>query len=444
MFWMDKKIFTILFVSLFSRVFYTLFTHPLWWDGAVYLSMGKYLFSLGSIGFWEPIRPLAWVTMLGFGWFVGLDPIIWGYFLTTIFSLGIIYLTYLIGKELFNEQVGLYSSILISFTWIFFFFNVRLYTEIPSVFFGLVGLYFLIKRRDFISGIFLGLAFLTKFPQGLLLVGFMILLFPSFKRMFYLLLGFILITIPYFTFNFILYGSPIEVILFASEFVRNAGIWIFQESWYYYFVELFKENFLFVFAIVGICLLLKRRKYVLVVLFSLFFAYFSYFPHKELRFAILFLPYLAILASYGYYKLINHKVLFISLVLLLFLFHFHFEEPVYNDYFTILDGVEEVVLITHPQVGYGLDTVPELVYFPWFNTSQSLYWLEYIQSSSPKYVSLDTCEGGFICPPGELACEMNQAKIIGYLENNYERIFYSDRDRCEYLVYISKTAIKSS
>ena len=125
---MNKKIFLVLAFSLIARIIYLIYDQSIWWDAAVYLSMGKFIFSSGALGFWEPIRPLLWPFILGYGWWIGINPVIWGHIFSTLFSLGIIYLVYLIGKKLYNEEAGILSSILISFTWIFFFFNARLYT----------------------------------------------------------------------------------------------------------------------------------------------------------------------------------------------------------------------------------------------------------------------------------------------------------------------------
>jgi len=128
---MDRKIFTVLVLSLVARVFYFIQSHELWWDAAVYLSMGKYISSLGAVGFWEPIRPLLWPFVLSYAQFFTIDPVLWGHIWTTAFSLGIIYFTYRIALHLFDQRIALMSSILLSFTWVFLFFNVRLYTEIP-------------------------------------------------------------------------------------------------------------------------------------------------------------------------------------------------------------------------------------------------------------------------------------------------------------------------
>src|SRR3989344_1748702 len=56
------------------------------WDSAVYVGMGKYLFSHGQAGLWEPIRPLTLPIILGFFWKIGLNPLISGEIFILLFS----------------------------------------------------------------------------------------------------------------------------------------------------------------------------------------------------------------------------------------------------------------------------------------------------------------------------------------------------------------------
>ncbi|MEK6876668.1 MAG: hypothetical protein AABX63_04600, partial [Nanoarchaeota archaeon] len=51
-------------VSLFAAA-------DIWWDSAVYLGMGKYIYSSGDSGLWEASRPLVWPLILGFFWKIG-------------------------------------------------------------------------------------------------------------------------------------------------------------------------------------------------------------------------------------------------------------------------------------------------------------------------------------------------------------------------------------
>ena len=154
---MDRKIATVLIISLITRLIYLFLDKNIWWDAAVYLAMGEHIASLGQLGFWEPIRPLLWPFLLSYAYILNIHPVLWASILSTCFSLGCIYLTYEIAKRLFNDRTALLSSLLLSFTWTFFFFNARLYTEIPAVFFALCAYWYFLKEKHFLSMTMAGL-----------------------------------------------------------------------------------------------------------------------------------------------------------------------------------------------------------------------------------------------------------------------------------------------
>jgi hypothetical protein len=433
---MNKKLLSVLIISLLARIFYFIYSHPIWWDAAVYLSMAKYIFTLGNLGLWEPIRPLLWPLLLGLGFVSNINIIIWAYILTTICSIGIIYLVFEIAKKLYGEKVALLSAILVSLTWILFYFNVRMYTEIPSLFFALLALYFFLKEKPFLVGAFTALAFLTKFPQGIILIVFTLLYIKSFKKLSKLYLPFILITLPYFILNFYLYGSFINNLLLASEVVANAGLWIFQQPWYFYPLELFKQNILYLFAIPGIYFAIKKKHYALLLPLVLFLIYFTQMPHKEIRFAILFIPYLAILASNAYYRYFTETKVFILIILVIFTINFQVDSANENSFFSFLEeDIQGEILVTHPLTAYYLGTDSTPMYFPWFNSEQASFWLNYIQEENPEYITLDTCEGGFLCPPDEETCKTKQEEIFDYLDDNYDLEYYKESGICEYFIY---------
>ena len=73
------------------------------WDSAVYAGMGKYIFSDGQFGLWEPIRPLTLPIILGFFWKIGLNPLIAGEIFILLISVGVIILTYILSNNLFDS-----------------------------------------------------------------------------------------------------------------------------------------------------------------------------------------------------------------------------------------------------------------------------------------------------------------------------------------------------
>jgi 4-amino-4-deoxy-L-arabinose transferase-like glycosyltransferase len=433
---MNKKIFLVLIFALITRIIYFVYDPSIWWDAAVYLSMGKFIFSSGALGFWEPIRPLFWPFVLGYGWWIGINPIIWGHIFSTLFSLGIIYLVYLIGKKIYNEEVGLLSSILISFTWIFFFFNARLYTEIPAVFFMLLGFYCYLNERNILTGLFLGLAVMSKFPAGLLFLLLFLFSIKNIKKLLDLSFGFSIFIVPYLAFNYFYYGNPFSIILFAQEFLQHAGIWIFKEPWWYYLWEILKQNVLYLFAMFGIYFAIRKKEYLLTTIVISFLFYFSFMAHKEIRFAILFLPFLAILAALGFLRTLKIKNSFMIITILIFIVSWNVPQITEHNYFHFFEDQElqGELLIVHPLVGYNAEKAT-LMYYPWFNSTQAEYWLDYIQKNPVEFVALDNCEGGFLCNPSDNECENKKAEIYSFLEANFEKVLDEKQGICEYKIY---------
>ena len=85
------KVFLIIFLLFIVVKIFSLFvSHDIWWDSSVYLGIGKYIYSSGEAGLWEPSRPLVWPLMLGFFWEMGY--VFFGKLLVVFFSLFFQYL----------------------------------------------------------------------------------------------------------------------------------------------------------------------------------------------------------------------------------------------------------------------------------------------------------------------------------------------------------------
>ena len=180
---MNKKICIIILFFFFIKLFTLSYYNVVWWDSAVYIGMGKYIFSLGSSGLWESSRPILWPLILGLLWKSGLNPILSGRIAEIIFGSLCVLLTYLIGKKLFNEKTALLASVFLALSPTFFFFNGIMLTEAVSTFFVLLGVFFLIEKKHLISGIFFGMAFMARFLQIFVFLSVILiyLLYPDKK-----------------------------------------------------------------------------------------------------------------------------------------------------------------------------------------------------------------------------------------------------------------------
>jgi len=304
----------------------------LYWDEAVYLSIGKYIYSAGSSGFFEIIRPLGLPLVLGWFWLLKLDYILFSKIFMIIISLGYILTAYFLSAKLFNKKIGILTVTLLIVTPVFFGFSSLILTGVPAAMFILLAIYFFMQKNNlFLSGLFTALAFLFRFPAGLVLVvvcAGLILQYIQEKKKQILQLAkrnaiyvgsFVLFTLPYIIFNYIKYHnvtSELNHALFRPWIMGiwhqgNPAGWVGSglSSVLYYPIQLFLQNIFFIFVIVAIVFWIKNKNYrnyrfnTILIALVLFLVYFSYISNKQIRFSILFLPFLAMLSAYGVLEL---------------------------------------------------------------------------------------------------------------------------------------------
>jgi hypothetical protein len=322
---------TLIFMLYFAVKLYQLTRlHFLIWDEAVYVSMGKWLFSGGHLGLYEIIRPIAFPLVLGAVWRLGLPVVVVGEALQILFGAGIIWLTYSLGKTIFNRQTGIVAALIVSITPVFFLYSNYLLVDTTSTFFVLLAMHFFLKQKYFLSGIIAGIAFLTRFPQGLILVvllsalGLMLVTqrnLRTIKHGLSLTAGFVLVCIPFFIFNYFVNRFETSavnaifrpmILAFSHQsnpFEAIAGGGLYQTL--YYFIVLISQNWMLALFLIGLLIVLLRGLYkkqgvqLLLVWLGIYIAYYSYIVNKQERFANAFLPGLCILAGYGAYWLYN-------------------------------------------------------------------------------------------------------------------------------------------
>ncbi|MCM2325698.1 MAG: glycosyltransferase family 39 protein, partial [Candidatus Woesearchaeota archaeon] len=166
-----KKIFLV--VAAFVMLKLILPIHEIWWDEAVYIGMGKYLYSFGTVGLWEFFRPIGLPMILGLLWKIS-DVILLSKILPLVFSIAYIFLTYHTARRIFDEKTALVASLLVILTPIFFYFSSHALTEIPSCLFALIAVNFYLDKRHLMTGIFAGVSFMFRFPGGILLIGILL------------------------------------------------------------------------------------------------------------------------------------------------------------------------------------------------------------------------------------------------------------------------------
>lgn len=446
---------------LFFRKF-----HP-WWDFGVYLGMGKFMFSLGSSGLWEPIRPVLWPAFLGLLWRAGLDPVAYGRLAGILFSAGITLLVYVIAMREYGRLAAVFAGAISAFSSITFFMSLRLYTEVPSAFLLLLSFYLAARQREFISGLMLAFAVLMKFTS----IVFAAALLLSFlggktrvRRLLYFSAGSGLILVPFMALNQAFYGNFLYPFTEASSIIGSVvGCNVIHyQSWWFYLVRLPLDNIFLIFAIFGGYRAAASRKpfrLSLLAAFLLPFIYFTSLSCRLERYMVVFIPFAAILAGDGLcavmkkMKLEGYVVAIASITLLVsvsaaFSMAYYESNDIYDEnskslfYYRYLQGKnsEGEIWTSNPLHAVYSGSRLYGLYYPVYDGSRSAWFLSYLMRNSSKveYVFLDNCGGGIICRSDDSACIRNLQETIEWLDSNMEPAFKGQSGRCYYLAYRRK------
>ncbi len=461
-----RPILTILFVSLLIRLVYLYFNHPLWWDSHVYVGMGKYIFSNGQIGIWESFRPLVHPIILGTFWYFRLDPVIVGKILDLVFSLTSIYLVHLLGKQVFNKKTGLIAAGIFSLTPLFIMYTGLILTEPLAITLGLWGTYLFLKGNKwglFFAGILLSLSFQTKFPQGIIFAGIILIMLlkkekiiDKIKTLSAISTGFIITTVPYMIFNYFRYPNILEPFISGAQIVTTST-WIYGAGKLYYLNNFFLSNWIYLFFFGYFYYFFKEKNWknqqhnVLVLISILFLLYFSFHvPRKEIRYLTTTLPFFTILMSYTITK-IYHKLktapspfmrpkAFIIICVILLAVHV----PVSITFETTPTFEKEIqqTIEKYQLQGTILTTDPSFVSFseqPIVILSAGMqYGPKIYQQQQGKYELIYINDCDLLCAPGDNACEKEKETFLQqvYVENTIE--FQKIVKNCTYIIGIPK------
>ncbi|MFC1696704.1 hypothetical protein ACFL1H_00065, partial [Nanoarchaeota archaeon] len=289
------------------------------------------------------------------------------------------------------------------------------------------------------------------------------------NKLLFLIIGFLIPTTIFLIFNYFKYHDILLPFKSATYIIRNAGTWIFTKPWYFYFENIFLENYFYIFFILGffvlIILLIKSykknqfhnesviNKLSILVIIILGLTYFIWLPHKEMRFMILLLPFLAIVTALGISTIINKlkrinkisSIIFTIIMILLLIFPiikcFNInEQPIDNqEYVKYLHDKSPMgeILVGYPTINLYINKNVHLIYFPVYNSTLAEYYTNYILINKDKieYFFFDTCLGGTICPPHDTNCHPQTQKLIETLDNNYNLTYFKQIGSCNYYIY---------
>ncbi|MCD6215632.1 MAG: glycosyltransferase family 39 protein [Candidatus Aenigmarchaeota archaeon] len=469
----NPKLILLVFLVAYTFFFFSQRYKPLWTDESVYISIGKYCMSHGEIGFFESLRPPVYPLFLGVLWKVGADQLLFGRIFAILFSLATIWVSYLLASRIFNRNIGIISMILVGITYQFIFFSDKLLTDIPSTMLALVSIYLITgknsKRNMFLAGITAGLAFLTKFPQGIVFVSLCLYLLLRKKRknLLVLILGFGLVLSPYLLYNHIAYSNmllPFE----KARYIMKTTAWYYDSGLFYYFRRLPISNYFFIFSIAGLIYFFKSKDYkhkiklTLFLILALFFSYFTLLVHKELRYSIIFLPYLAMLSAYGIEKLrkkIKLKSVFNYFMIFLFVAFFvqtvgmlneADKTPERGNFYNFIRETKfnGTIMTTNMAAGYYTNNKIAIIN-SWKSSKLNKIAVNYLKDVNLLYINqLDDAKRIFNltntttvivdsclppCPKDDKECFEIKDNFIKFLKT-YKIIFEDNDEKCDYLV----------
>jgi 4-amino-4-deoxy-L-arabinose transferase-like glycosyltransferase len=343
------KIKIILIIIFILTIIYALINYTPYWDEAIYIGNGKYLFSGQEISTYEYQRPPLMGIVTGVFWFLGVNEIIFTkIILTIIFILGLFYL-YKISEDV-KKGSGLITTVIYASLPTIALFTNRILTEIPGTALSIIGYYFFTKKRYFLSGFILSLAFLFRYPTGLIffVVGIFLLIeflkLKKIKEIINYVVGFSLLVVPFIIVNYIFIGSknithPLLERIFlpfinASRMVAANAFDLVTNGYFYYLKFLLNEYFLLIFFIIfiiGIIVFKKIRKECIknkimipLIISILSFIYVSNLVHYEPRYFIIGLPFFVIISGFTIITIlekikIKHVLIIVEVILIIIL-----------------------------------------------------------------------------------------------------------------------------
>ena len=436
---------------------------PLVWDSSVYVGMGKNLFSLGKIGFWESFRPPALPVLIGSVWKTGLFFPNFARLLGTAISVIGAATIYRIVEIDFDRELALYTALILMSSMVYLRWSHYFLTGIPAAILAFTAIHYGKNGKPVKSGLIVAAAFFTRFPAAIagmaagtaLLISIIplkdILELDITKQK-------IIDVLTLQTKLALSFGIPLAIYFSLNEFlgkgffspvIGGASVPTLNPDKYFYGLYFLKEaivaNPLILFVPVGLYLVFKARDsrfYGYATGLALFYTFFTFYPHKEARFMLLFLPMLSLFAAQGVRNIeisitwsehFTKERLVVAAVAIVFVFNFAqaynmntWSNPSRSSYMSETAELEGTVAGLNPApVVYGdfkyLAVRPER----YEDTSEKAF-------READYFVLETCS--WYCSPAINSCEQKKNELFNSLENE-TKIFEDSVNQCTYRIY---------
>jgi len=336
---------SLILLSLLAKLFLIFLNQGLWWDEAIYLGLGRNIqkgfYSLDAEKPIETFRPPVFPLLIS----PISDYVILVRIFVVCFSILAVILTYFLSKELFGKEIALWASLFLSTNQLFIFFTTKTLTEPLFISFLSLSLIFFLKRKDkpaylLLSGVFSGLAFLTRYLGTLLVISYILYFLYLFskrkdtirlmKEFILVLAGIFFVLFPWFLLSHIYYGNIFGAYFTnMMEYSDYGGIFstYFADVMHYsYFNDIFQAFGLqIIFMILGFYVISKQRKpdkrILLIIIFLLPIIFFSLDPQRNPRFLLSYLPVYAIFSGFALrneFKTLRRLLPFLAILICLF------------------------------------------------------------------------------------------------------------------------------
>lgn len=369
-------------------------------------------------------------------------------------------LVYILGKKLFNEKVALYSAILFLLIPLHIIYSAKILTGVLFTFFVLLtflsfwkGYEEENKKHKVLFGVFLALALLSRYTalwiMPIFLIYFLVkdksLKFLKDKYLWYSILAFFGILIPWLIYGIFEYNNPIGAFIHGAKASAYWGglqsLTFFFEYWWQMFSII---GFVFTIALIYILYkkdFFKKEIYLLLIWFAFFLGMAIYMPHKEDRFILAIVPTIALISGYFIDKIKKYKKIILLGIIIISLFSISYQFYTnYNNSYTSTNkcflestnflknnaGKNSVIITDESSVIYYYTKLETHFYpNPWdYDTLKN--WVKKDYSSNQVYVLF----GDYIIKP-----DGESERIKGDLESNSEKVFECSKDRGYSVVY---------
>ncbi len=453
-------------VASIMRLIHAFSPSVLSWDGSVYVGMGKFLYSHGAVGLWEVFRPVGMPVLLGFAWKVGIDPYVFGIVIAILSHLGIGWILYKMGEKIMPFAGLLAASVFLFSPIIFIYSNVPM-SDIPSAFLALAALAVASAAKNnrayFFAGFLSALAFLFRFSQGLIVVAIAIVIIVQAcqsltwtERLFKIVrhgaiyaLGFFVLVAPYFIAMYHFYGDPLIGLKEGNAIIKHFPTLYHKGTWFY-LKNIYLLSPLLYFALIPFGLLFTRvRKIVFapvlwatLITFVIYIVYFSHEPHKEIRYAFAFVPYLALLAGAGIAFLwqktkISFTWVFVALLVIgvgiqiVQLNRVEAMSQIYREFYNYFADKPGAVLASATPVVANNDILMRYPLYDNWAYAEKVYMSE---KNNFDYLVLDSCNLEIACSE-DTQCTLGKERLHATLAMEAESVFSATSGRCQLEIY---------